>query len=116
MQTTDTAALFAGPLYVAGHRGLVGAAITRALQQQGHTVLTRTHGRIGDVHKFQDAGVLGSVSRDQGQPVGLQLIELIDHAAADKEQPGVAIGLFTVRNKLGLGVLPTTGEKALPIA
>ena len=34
-----------GPkIYVAGHRGMVGSAIVRALQQQGQTnIVTRTH-------------------------------------------------------------------------
>ena len=34
-------------IYVAGHRGLVGAAVVRALEQQGHrNLLTRTHGEL----------------------------------------------------------------------
>lgn len=33
-----------GPIYVAGHRGMVGAALVRALERAGHTqLLTRTH-------------------------------------------------------------------------
>jgi GDP-L-fucose synthase len=35
-----------GPVYVAGHRGLVGAAIERALVGQGHRVVTRTHAQL----------------------------------------------------------------------
>ena len=34
------------PVYVAGHRGLVGAAISRALAGQGANVLTRTHAEL----------------------------------------------------------------------
>ena len=31
-------------IYVAGHRGMVGSAILRELQRQGHTnIITRTH-------------------------------------------------------------------------
>jgi GDP-L-fucose synthase len=34
-------------IYVAGHRGMVGSAIVRALQQQGHTnFVTRTHAEL----------------------------------------------------------------------
>jgi GDP-L-fucose synthase len=34
-------------IYVAGHRGMVGSAIVRALQGQGHTSLvTRTHAEL----------------------------------------------------------------------
>ena len=34
-------------IYVAGHRGMVGSAIVRTLQQQGHTnILTRTHAEL----------------------------------------------------------------------
>jgi GDP-L-fucose synthase len=40
MNTTHAAP--AGPVFVAGHRGLVGSAIAKALAQQGHHVLTRT--------------------------------------------------------------------------
>jgi GDP-L-fucose synthase len=35
-----------GPIYVAGHRGLVGAAIVRALAARGADVLTRTHAEL----------------------------------------------------------------------
>ena len=45
MNTTE-AATFSGPVYVAGHRGLVGAAITRALRKQGREVLTRSHAEL----------------------------------------------------------------------
>ena len=35
------------PIYVAGHRGMVGAAIVRALQASGYTnILTRTHAEL----------------------------------------------------------------------
>ena len=34
-------------IYVAGHRGMVGSAIVRALHQQGHTnIITRTHSEL----------------------------------------------------------------------
>ncbi|MBJ7469002.1 MAG: NAD-dependent epimerase/dehydratase family protein, partial [Rhodoferax sp.] len=34
-------------IYVAGHRGMVGSAIVRALQSQGHSdLLTRTHAEL----------------------------------------------------------------------
>jgi GDP-L-fucose synthase len=34
-------------IYVAGHRGMVGSAIVRALQQQGHSnIVTRTHAEL----------------------------------------------------------------------
>ncbi|EFL49652.1 NAD-dependent epimerase/dehydratase [Solidesulfovibrio fructosivorans JJ]] len=36
-------ALLEGPIYVAGHRGLVGAAIARELTGLGATLVTRTH-------------------------------------------------------------------------
>jgi GDP-L-fucose synthase len=48
----------ASRIYVAGHRGLVGSAIVRALQQRGYTDLVlRTHSELdltsqADVHKF----------------------------------------------------------------
>jgi GDP-L-fucose synthase len=35
------------PIYVAGHRGMVGAAIVRALRARGHgNIITRTHGEL----------------------------------------------------------------------
>jgi GDP-L-fucose synthase len=45
MNTSETVTAN-GPIYIAGHRGLVGAAIVRALTSQGHTVLTRTHSEL----------------------------------------------------------------------
>jgi len=34
-------------IYVAGHRGMVGSAIVRTLQAQGHThIVTRTHAEL----------------------------------------------------------------------
>jgi GDP-L-fucose synthase len=34
-------------IYVAGHRGMVGSAIVRALQQQGHAnFVARTHAEL----------------------------------------------------------------------
>ena len=34
-------------IYVAGHRGMVGAAIVRTLTQRGHTdIITRTHAEL----------------------------------------------------------------------
>jgi GDP-L-fucose synthase len=48
----------ASRIYVAGHRGLVGSAIVRALQQRGHANLVlRTHSELdltnqADVHRF----------------------------------------------------------------
>ncbi len=34
-------------IYVAGHRGMVGSAIVRVLQRQGHTrLVTRTHAEL----------------------------------------------------------------------
>jgi len=48
-------------IYVAGHRGLVGSAIVRALQQRGHTqLLLRTHAELdltcqADVRRFFEA-------------------------------------------------------------
>lgn len=45
-------------IYVAGHRGMVGSAIVRMLQQQGHTnIVTRTHAELdltnqADVNTF----------------------------------------------------------------
>ncbi|KHK03623.1 GDP-L-fucose synthase family protein [Desulfovibrio sp. TomC] len=45
MNTPETVSVN-GPIYIAGHRGLVGAAILRALASQGHAVLTRTHSEL----------------------------------------------------------------------
>ena len=45
-------------IYVAGHRGMVGSAIVRELEQQGYTnIVTRTHGELdlcrqADVERF----------------------------------------------------------------
>ncbi len=44
--THATAGLPSGPIYVAGHRGLVGSAIARALTGLGREVLTRTHAEL----------------------------------------------------------------------
>lgn len=47
-------------IYVAGHRGMVGSAIVRALEKQGyHNIITRTHKELdllrqADVEKFFD--------------------------------------------------------------
>jgi GDP-L-fucose synthase len=55
MQLTPTSRI-----YVAGHRGLVGSAIVRALQQRGHSgLLVRTHAELdltnqADVRRFFD--------------------------------------------------------------
>ena len=43
---TPEATAIAGPIYVAGHRGLVGAAIVTALASQGRDVVTRTHAQL----------------------------------------------------------------------
>ncbi|MHC1790528.1 GDP-L-fucose synthase family protein [Solidesulfovibrio sp.] len=43
---TPEAATTPGSVYVAGHRGLVGAAIVRALASQGRQCLTRTHAEL----------------------------------------------------------------------
>ena len=45
MMTTD---LSSQPkIYVAGHRGMVGSAIVKTLQQQGQTnIVTRTHAEL----------------------------------------------------------------------
>lgn len=40
------AAAISGPIYVAGHRGLVGAAIAKALTSQGRDIVTRTHAEL----------------------------------------------------------------------
>jgi len=45
MNSTE-AATSRGPIYIAGHRGLVGAAIARALAAQGASVLTRGHAEL----------------------------------------------------------------------
>ena len=45
MNTTE-AARSSCSIYVAGHRGLVGAGLTRALLRNGCTVLTRSHGEL----------------------------------------------------------------------
>src|SRR6185437_7580717 len=38
---------FGSPIYVAGHRGMVGSAITRRLLNEGFTgVVTRTHAEL----------------------------------------------------------------------
>ncbi len=56
-------------IYVAGHRGLVGSAIVRNLQQRGYTnLLTRTSREL-DLRE-QD-GVAEFFSRDKNVP-GLQ--------------------------------------------
>ena len=33
-------------IYVAGHRGMVGSAICRALSRRGATLITRTHAQL----------------------------------------------------------------------
>ena len=43
---TSEAAPISGPIYVAGHRGLVGAAIAAALCSQGREIITRTHAEL----------------------------------------------------------------------
>ncbi len=36
-----------GKIYVAGHRGLVGSALVRQLQEKGHTnLILRTHAEL----------------------------------------------------------------------
>ena len=47
MSTTSSSPLSEAVIYVAGHRGLVGSAICRALEQQGcNKILTRTHAEL----------------------------------------------------------------------
>jgi GDP-L-fucose synthase len=47
MPTPASSSLSKAVIYVAGHRGLVGSAICRALEQQGCTeILTRTHAEL----------------------------------------------------------------------
>ena len=47
MPTTPSSSLNDAVIYVAGHRGLVGSAICRALEQQGCAeILTRTHAEL----------------------------------------------------------------------
>ncbi|RWX50953.1 GDP-L-fucose synthase [Candidatus Electrothrix marina] len=47
MSTAPSSSLSEAVIYVAGHRGLVGSAICRALEQQGCTrILTRTHAEL----------------------------------------------------------------------
>jgi len=58
MSTTSSSPLSEAVIYVAGHRGLVGSAICRALEQQGcNKILTRTHAELdltdqATVHTF----------------------------------------------------------------
>jgi GDP-L-fucose synthase len=54
-------------IYVAGHRGLVGAAVVRALQQQGYAnLVTRTH---REVDLTEQAAVRGFFERERPQAV-----------------------------------------------
>ncbi|XCN71222.1 MAG: GDP-L-fucose synthase [Candidatus Electrothrix aestuarii] len=47
MSTTPSSPLTNATIYIAGHRGLVGSAICRALEQQGSSkILTRTHAEL----------------------------------------------------------------------
>ncbi len=60
------AATSRGPIYVAGHRGLVGAAIVRALAAGGANILTRTHAELdltdqAAVRRFFEAERPGAV-------------------------------------------------------
>jgi len=43
---TSHDALLQGPIYIAGHRGLVGAAIARELSHLGATLITKTHAEL----------------------------------------------------------------------
>ena len=60
MNTTHAAP--AGPVFVAGHRGLVGSAIAKALAQQGHHVLTRTRQEL-DLTSQADVGAFFQACR-----------------------------------------------------
>jgi GDP-L-fucose synthase len=54
-------------IYVAGHRGLVGAAVVRALQQQGYAnLVTRTH---REVDLTEQAAVRGFFEQERPQAV-----------------------------------------------
>jgi GDP-L-fucose synthase len=54
-------------IYVAGHRGLVGAAVVRALEQQGHErLLTRTH---RELDLLEQAAVREFFDRERPQAV-----------------------------------------------
>jgi len=54
-------------IYIAGHRGLVGAAVVRALQQQGYAnLVTRTH---REVDLTEQAAVRGFFERERPQAV-----------------------------------------------
>ena len=54
-------------IYVAGHRGLVGAAVVRALQQQGYANLVmRTH---REVDLTEQAAVRGFFEQERPQAV-----------------------------------------------
>ena len=54
-------------IYVAGHRGLVGAAVVRALRQQGYgTLVVSTH---REVDLTEQAAVRGFFERERPQAV-----------------------------------------------
>ena len=71
-------------IYVAGHRGLVGSAIVRRLQQAGHRALiTRTHAELDltdgaateaffaaerPTHVFLAAAKVGGIVANQAMP------------------------------------------------
>ena len=53
-------------IYVAGHRGMVGAAIVRNLEAKGHTnILTRTHAELDLTNQAKVAAFFEQAKPDQ---------------------------------------------------
>src|SRR5689334_22347443 len=53
-------------IYVAGHRGMVGSAIVRALRAKGHTrIVTRTHDELDLVDQRAVQGFFAETRPDQ---------------------------------------------------
>ena len=70
-------------IYVAGHRGMVGGAISRKLGERGVEVITRTHAELDLTDQTAVRTFSGQVSFDASKPDGT-MRKLMDSSRLNK--------------------------------